>query len=111
MMTKMTHGNPPRTGGAAAFLGRADLILAITLRLAHPLPARNIGESGNSSKKFESSDSSTLPFLLKSTAQGFRDKIAQHLHEPPNHPQIPRRRASCRRTPGPGSPEGPSPRG
>ena len=41
-MIKMTHGSPPRTGGAAAFLGRADLILAITLRLAHPAPARNI---------------------------------------------------------------------
>jgi hypothetical protein len=35
----MTHGNPPRTGGAAAFLGRADLIFAIPLRLAHPAQA------------------------------------------------------------------------
>lgn len=40
-MMKITQGNPPRTGGAAAFLGRADLILAITLRLAHPQEAGN----------------------------------------------------------------------
>jgi hypothetical protein len=38
----MTHGSPPRTGGVPAFLGRADLSLAITLRLAHsPMAARS----------------------------------------------------------------------
>jgi hypothetical protein len=38
---KITHGKPPRTADAAGFLGRADLILAITLRLAHPAATGN----------------------------------------------------------------------
>ncbi len=47
-MMKMTHGNPPRTDGVAAFLGRGGLILAITLRLAHPLSPANIYDVGSS---------------------------------------------------------------
>ena len=40
-MTIITHGSPPRTGGVPAFLGRADLSFAITLRLAHSSASRN----------------------------------------------------------------------
>ena len=36
-ITIITHGNPPRMGGASVFFfGRADLSFAIPLRLAHP---------------------------------------------------------------------------
>ena len=62
-MMKITHGNPPRTGGVAAFLGRADLILAIPLRLAHPQPGVHdieVAESRNAGQMIISERRGTL---------------------------------------------------
>jgi exosortase len=65
-MTIITHGNPPRTGGAPAFFGRTDLSFAITLETSTRLPAgRRMVASG-----FSRPAARLLPKWMRSNRDG-----------------------------------------